>query len=204
MRKTEPMRRQFPISLIWVTALMAITTLLGTANAQEKLPRLGIIATGTAADPPGGGFRLDIIRRVLANQGWIDGKNIKFEVRNARGDLTRFAELATDLVKTKPDVIWADNAPALRAVFSASQTIPIVAIDFTSDPVTEGYVKNYYRPGKNVTGIFLDAPQFSAKWIELLRAIIPQLTNIAVLWDPSPGDAHVRALNEIALLFGKN
>lgn len=202
MRKVEVMGRYFLVCLMLVTALIAVMMLPDTAIAEEKLPRLGIISTGTASDPPGGGIRLDLIRRALANEGWIDGKNIKFEIRNARGDLTRFAELAADLVKLNPDAIWADNAPALRAVFSASHTIPIVAMDFTSDPVAEGYIRNYYRPGKNVTGVFLDAPQFSAKWIEILRAIIPQLTHIAVLWDPNPGDAHVRALKEIASSFG--
>jgi putative ABC transport system substrate-binding protein len=187
----------FAAALVAAAAALATNTL-----AQTERPRLGIITTGTAHDPPGGGTRLNLIRRALANHGWIDGQNIELEIRNARGDQTRFATLADDLIKAKPDAIWADNAPALRATFAASHTIPIMAMDFTTDPVAEGYAENYYRPGKNVTGVFLDAPQFSVKWIELLKAVVPQLTNIAVLWDPNPGDAHVRALNDIAPSFG--
>jgi len=170
--------------------------------AQAELPRLGIITTGTASDPPDGGLRLKTIRRMLAAEGWKEGQNVELETRFARGDITRFAELAADLVRTKPDVIWADSAPALHATYAATQTIPIMAFDYTTDPVEAGYAKSYNHPGKNVTGVFLDAPQFSVKWIELLQAIVPGLTNIGVLWDPAPGDAHVRALEKVAPSFG--
>ena len=192
-------RRTALLAAVLVAAAAAFAT---NTLAQAERPRLGIITTGTPHDPARGGTRLNLIRLALASHGWMEGQNIEFEVRNARGDQTRFAELAADLMRAKPDVIWADNAPALRATFAASHTIPIMAMDFTTDPIAEGYIENYYRPGKNVTGIFLDAPQFSVKWIELLKALVPQLTNIAVLWDPNPGDAHVRALNEIAPAFG--
>jgi hypothetical protein len=139
-------------------------TVMASANygwAQTNLPRLGIIVTGTAHDPPGRGVRLNAIRRALASHGWIEGQNIEIEIRDARGDLKHFAELAADLVRARPDVIWADSAPAARVTYAATRTIPIMAFDFTTDPVAAGYAENYYRPGKNVTGVFLDAPQFA-------------------------------------------
>jgi putative ABC transport system substrate-binding protein len=197
------MHRRRRHCLFLVAALLM--TVMASANygwAQTNLPRLGIIVTGTAHDPPGRGVRLNAIRRALASHGWIEGQNIEFEIRNARGDLTHFAELAADLVRARPDVIWADSAPAARVTYAATRTIPIMAFDFTTDPVAAGYAENYYRPGKNVTGVFLDAPQFAVKWIEFLQAIVPELTNIAVLWDPNPGDAHVRALEKVAPSFG--
>jgi putative ABC transport system substrate-binding protein len=80
--------------------------------------------------------------------------------------------------------------------------IPIVAIDLTTDPIAEGYVESYGRPGKNITGIFLDAPGFSGKWIEFLKAIVPDLSRAVALWDPSPGPTHLQAVKELARSSG--
>ena len=81
-------------------------------------------------------------RRTLADQGWIDGKNVSFEFRKPSGDPPQFVEAAAELVRLKVDVIWATNAPAVRAAYAATRTIPIVAQDFTTDPVAEGYVES--------------------------------------------------------------
>ena len=129
---------------------------------------------------------LEPFRRTLAEQGWIEGKNVSFEYRSARGDPSQFAEAAAELVRLKVDVIYAASAPAVRAAYAATRTIPIVAIDFTTDPVAAGYVESYGRPGGNLTGVFLDAPEFAGKWLELLKAMVPGLSRVAVLWDPSP------------------
>jgi putative ABC transport system substrate-binding protein len=141
-------------------------------------------------------------RRALAEKGWIEGKNLLFEQRTAPGDPPRFAEAADELVRLKVDVIWATNAPMVRAAYAATRTIPIVANDFTTDPVAEGYVESYGRPGGNLTGVFLDAPDFAGKWFELLKAIVPGLSRVAVLWDPSPGPTHLRAVQSAARAFG--
>jgi putative ABC transport system substrate-binding protein len=174
----------------------------GETWGQAKLPRVAIITVGTATDDSNAGYRLELIRRALADQGWIEGRTASFEMRNARGDVSRFSEIAADLVRLKVDVIWADSAPALRATYAATRTIPIVALDFTTDPVAAGYAQSYGRPGGNVTGVFLDAPEFSGKGLEFLKAMVPGLSRVAVLWDPKPGDAHVRALQAIAPSFG--
>jgi putative ABC transport system substrate-binding protein len=115
---------------------------------------------------------------------------------------SRWAEAASELVALKVDVIFADSAPAVRAAFLATRTIPIVGQDLTTDPIAEGYVESYGRPGGNLTGVFLDAPEFSAKWLELLKAIVPGLSRAVALWDPSPGDAHLRALQPTARSLG--
>ena len=191
------MRSRFTFVFILATVLLATS-----AWPQTSVPRVGIITVGAATDDPRAGFRLELVRRALTAQGWVDGRTVAFEMRNARGDPSRFAAAASELVRLKVDVIWADSAPALRASYAATRAIPIVASDFTTDPVAAGYVKSYGRPGGNVTGVFLDAPEFSGKWLELLRAMIPGLSRVAVLWDPSPGDAHLRALQAIAPSFG--
>src|SRR4029079_18241820 len=100
------------------------------------------------------------------------------------------------------DVIWATNAPMVRVSYAATRTIPIVAVDLTTDPVAEGYVESYGRPGRNLTGIFLDAPGFAGKWFELLRALVPRLSRVLVLWDPTPGATHLRAVQRVARSIG--
>jgi putative ABC transport system substrate-binding protein len=80
----------------------------------------------------------------------------------------------------------------------ATHTIPIVGLDFTNDPVAVGYADSYGRPRRNLTGIFLDAPEFAGKWLELLTAIVPRLSRVAVLWDPSPGPTHLQAIQGAA------
>jgi putative ABC transport system substrate-binding protein len=102
------------------------------------------------------------------------------------------------MVELNVDVIVADSAPTLRAAYAATRTIPIVATDYTTDPVAEGYVLSYRRPGGNVTGVFLDAPEFAGKWFELLKAMIPGLSRVAVLWDPAPGPTHLQAVRSVA------
>ncbi len=196
------MRSRFTFAFILAAVLLATSAWPSDSLAQTSIPRVGIITVGAATDDPRAGYRLEVVRRALSTQGWIDGRTVSFEMRNARGDPSRFAAAASELVRLKVDVIWADSAPALRASYAATRAIPIVAGDFTSDPVAAGYVKSYGRPGGNVTGVFLDAPEFSGKWLELLRAMVPGLSRVAVLWDPSPGAAHLRALQAIAPSFG--
>jgi putative tryptophan/tyrosine transport system substrate-binding protein len=180
--------------------LAAMITLTGLVNvlAQTGLPRVGIVTVGAAAETANTGRRLDLIRNALAARGWVDGDTVILEMRNALGNPARFAQFADDLVRRKVDVIWADSAPAVRAAYAATRTIPIVAWDFTTNPVAAGYAQSFAKPGGNVTGVFLDAPEFSGKWLELLKTIVPGLSRVAVLWDPVAGDTHVRALQSIA------
>jgi putative ABC transport system substrate-binding protein len=72
--------------------------------------------------------------------------------------------------------------------------VPIVAEDLERDPVASGLVERYSHPGGNLTGVFLDLPEFSGKWLELLREVVPRLTRVAVLWDPATGPVQVRGL----------
>ena len=196
------MRSRFTFAFILAAVLLAISAWPSDSRAQTSIPRVGIINVGAATDDSRAGPRLEVVRRALSTQGWIDGRTVSFEMRNARGDPSRFAAAASELARLKVDVIWADSASALRAIYAATRAIPIVASDFTSDPVAAGYIQSYGRPGGNVTGVFLDAPEFSGKWLELLRAMVPGLSRVAVLWDPSPGAAHLKALQAIAPSFG--
>ena len=171
----------------------------GESWAQAKVPRVGmLILDETALQMTA---NQSFIAK-LAERGWVPGKNVVLEYRFASGKGMRFNDGAGELVRLKVDVIMAFSAPAARAAYAATATIPIVTQDYTNDPVAAGYAESYSRPGKNLTGVFLDAPEFAGKWIELLRAIVPGLQRVAVLWDPASGPAHLKAVQDAARLFG--
>ncbi len=188
--------------LTFFLLLLAASAWPGDSWAQTSVPRLGIVAVGSATDDPRAGRRLEVDSSSGCRPGmdrWHHGV-----VRDAqrRRRSVEIAAAAAELVALKVDVILADGTPALRATYAATHSIPIVALDLTTDPVADGYAQSYSRPGGNVTGVFLDAPEFSGKWLELLKAMVPGLSSVVVLWDPSPGDAHVRALQGIAPSLG--
>jgi putative ABC transport system substrate-binding protein len=192
------------------TAAMLLITVLsltifewhGDSWGQAKTPRIGILTFVAVTDDPTLQLWFEPFRRTLASQGWIEGKNVLFEYRSAENDLSRLAAATAELVALKVDVIWAPNAPSVRAAYAATRTIPIVGQDFTSDPVAEGYAESYSRPSGNVTGVFLDAPEFAGKWFELLKAIVPGLSRVVVLWEPSPGPTHLQAVQNTARALG--
>ena len=194
------MRRRVADTLIAGVMVLATGGLAIECQAQTKIARVGVLAHSEAAlQVP---RLLPSFTRGLAERGWVSGKNVVLEYRFAGGEGSRFSDAAEKLVQLKVDVIFAVSAPAAYAAHTATATVPIVAQDFTNDPVAVGYAESYSRPGQNITGVFLDAPDFAGKWIELLRAIVPGLKRIAVLWDPAPGATHLRALQSAAQPLG--
>jgi putative ABC transport system substrate-binding protein len=184
--------------LLFTAALLTGLAWTGESWAQAKIARVGILANAPsgAADDVLAEFYKPF-RSMLAQQGWIEGKTVALEYRSALNP-PQFAEAVAELVRLRVDVIYADSAPATRAAYAATRTIPIVGLDFTNDPVAAGYAQSYGRPGRNLTGFFLDAPEFASKWLELLKATVPGLSRVAVLWDPSPGATHLSAIKNAA------
>jgi putative tryptophan/tyrosine transport system substrate-binding protein len=171
--------------------------------AQAKVARVGVLYTQMPfRDNPQHWDWSEPFKRTLKERGWIEGENVSFEYRPSRGNPPQFAESAAELVELNVDVIYAESAPAARAAYGATRAIPIVATDLTNDPVAAGYAESYGRPGRNLSGFFLDAPAFAGKWLELLRAIVPGLSRLVVLWDPAPGAAHLQALKGAARSVG--
>ena len=193
------MGHRLATAVLLAVALLASLGSTGQGWAQAKIVRLGVLSF---VGEDGSWATGEPLRRVLAAYGWTEGKNLSLEFRKHSGDPPQFADAAAELVRLEVDVLCSDSAPATRDAYAATRTIPIVALDFTNDPVAAGYVESYGRPGRNLTGIFLDAPEFAAKWLELLKAVLPRLSRVAVLWDPSPGAAHLQALQAVAPSFG--
>jgi putative tryptophan/tyrosine transport system substrate-binding protein len=168
--------------------------LFGTraARAQQRL-KIGLLETGVE-NPV---FTVPFTT-MLAELGYVEGKNIVIERRRADGNIERLKELAADLVQQKVDVIVTVGTPAGFAAKQATSAIPIV-LGANSDPVGIGLVASLARPGANITGNSLMAPELSAKRLDVLRRLDPAISRFAILWDSSnPGMAKRVRETEIA------
>jgi putative ABC transport system substrate-binding protein len=125
---------------------------------------------------------LSIIRDGLRELGWIEGENVRVEIRYAENNLDRLPGLAADLVSLKADVIVAGGTLAPLAAKRITSTIPIVMTS-AGDPLGSGLVASLARPGGNVTGLSVMSPALGAKRLELLKEVAPNLSRTAVLWN---------------------
>lgn len=197
-RARPEIKSRSAVVLLLAVAFLTAFLWAGEVSGKDKLARIGILSFSEVTNTPILVALLKVVRQTLANQGWVEGKNVSFEYRSANSDPSQFSAAAGALVELEVDVIIAGSAPALRAAYGATRTIPIVAGDFTTDAIAEGYVESYARPGGNVTGVFLDAPEIAGKWFELLDATVPNLSRVAVLWDPGAGSVHLQAVRSVA------
>jgi putative ABC transport system substrate-binding protein len=110
--------------------------------------------------------------------------------------------LAADLVGDRIDVMVAAGPPAIEAASGATKSIPVIAIDLESDPVASGFVASLARPGGNITGVFLDFPDFSAKCLQLIVESVAGLTAIGILWDPTTGLLQLKSVESAAQVLG--
>ena len=127
--------------------------------------------------------------------GYVEGKNLLIEWRSAEGKSERLPELAADLVRLKVDVLAAGGTPAAQAAQKATTTIPIVMIS-VGDPVGTGLVKSLARPGGNSTGLSNMTADLAPKLLEMLRAMVPKVTRVAVLVNPSNA-SHALGLKDV-------
>jgi putative ABC transport system substrate-binding protein len=129
---------------------------------------------------------------------WPSGsRGVDLIVQVADGDPDRLPAMAMELVSLPVDVIVAGSPSAVRAASNATRTIPIVAVDLESDPVANGWAGSLARPGGNITGVFLDLPEISAKCLQLLREAVGSLDTVGIVWDVATGSLTLRAV-EIA------
>jgi len=188
-----------------ISVLLAIAPLLLVASswteaiwAQTRILRVGILSNNPTRD-----WLSDMgFSKTLGEHGWIEGKNVTFEYRDSGGDPTRVTEPAAELVRLKVDVLFPIGPPSVRATFAATREIPIVAHDLETDPVAAGYAQYYSRPGGNLTGLFLDSPDLTSKWLELLKTTVPRLSRVVVLWDATSGPVPLHAVRSAAPKLG--
>jgi putative ABC transport system substrate-binding protein len=126
---------------------------------------------------------MDALRQGLQENGWAEDRNIRIDVRWIGGDEARRRSYAADLVRTSPDVIFACFAAQLAALSHETKQIPLVFVGVT-DPVGLGYVSSYARPGGNITGFTFFEQSMVGKWLDILKAVAPALTRVAVIVNP--------------------
>jgi putative ABC transport system substrate-binding protein len=128
--------------------------------------------------------------------------NVELVSRVSDGNLDRLATYARELTAMPVDVIVAISPSGVQAARAATSTIPIVAVDLETDPVASGLIQSLGQPATNVTGVFLDLAGVSAKCLEFLNDVIPNLSRVAVLWDPTTGSYQLQALERTAAVSG--
>jgi putative tryptophan/tyrosine transport system substrate-binding protein len=186
------MRRREFIALIGAAAAWPIA-----ARAQQsgKIPKIGFLFPGTETVGP---LRIAAFVEGLQAVGYRVPDQVELVARVTGGDPSRVAPMASELVERNVDVLVASSPAAVQAIRLLTSTIPIIAFDLETDPVGSGLVKSLARPGGNITGVFFDFPEFSKKWLELLKETLPQLAKIGVLWDPATGFTQLRAIEAVS------
>jgi putative ABC transport system substrate-binding protein len=134
------------------------------------------------------------LREELRRLGWTDGRNLSISARWA-DDPDRIRTYARELVDLAPDVILVSSNPGLAALRQETRTVPIVFLT-VADPVGSGFVETLAHPGGNITGLTNFEPSIGGKWLELLKAIAPMLTRVAVVLHPET-PAHLAMLRSI-------
>jgi len=185
------MRRRAFITLIGG----AVTWPLAARGQQaESTPRIGLLWPG---DAPPASPRMESFRQGLRALGFVDGQNIAIELRYAQRGPQQLPELAAELISLKAGVILAPGDLAPKVAQQATETIPIVAGG--DDILGAGVVASLSRPGGNTTGLTILSPELSAKRLEILRDIIPGLSRVTALSDPTTGASQATITTSAAL-----
>jgi ABC-type uncharacterized transport system substrate-binding protein len=168
--------------LSWLfTAILLAFIPRAEAQQAAKLQRIGVLRPGSPS-LNNAAEQFEPFRQRLRELGYIEGQNISFEYRWARGKYERLPDLPAELTRLKVDVIFTASI-ATDAARQATETIPIVFVN-VGDPVASGLVASLARPGGNITGVTNISPDLGGKQLELLKESIPGMARVAVLWNP--------------------
>jgi putative ABC transport system substrate-binding protein len=150
------------------------------AQHRAGSPVVGFLVAGIVRQSP----HYNGLRQGLRDLGYVEGQTIEVHIKSAEGKPDRLPALASELVAERPNVIVAVSPPAVDAAKSATRTIPIVMLG-VSTPVELGFVASLSKPGGNVTGLTILGEGLGAKRLQFLTEVVPGLSRVAVLWNPS-------------------
>jgi putative tryptophan/tyrosine transport system substrate-binding protein len=193
-------RREFITLLGGAASLSFIGPRAACGQQPTKIPKIGVLYPGPQQAAVS---RIEALLLGLRTAGYTAPSQVELLVRTAEGDPTRIGPLALEIVDRNVDVLFPIGQAAVQAVRTVTRT-PIVAHDLDSDPVGSGLVATLSRPGGNITGVFFAFPDFAAKWLEMLREIIPRLSRVGVLWDPTTGGTQMAAIEQAAEVLAIN
>jgi putative ABC transport system substrate-binding protein len=166
--------------IVFICLLSAVFLPAGsTAQQQVKVPKIGWLEVR----PDDSRTSFDLFKRELGALGYVEGKGVAFEHRNAGNKVDQLPALADELVRLKVNLIFAVPAPAAIAAKNATKTIPIVFVG-GFDPIAAGLVDSLARPGGNITGFTSIIPLLAGKRLELLKEAVPKAYRVAAFWDP--------------------
>jgi putative ABC transport system substrate-binding protein len=195
------MRRREFIGILGSWALSAATK--AHAQRADRTRRVGVILA-LAENDPEAQSRIQAFRFGLRDLDWLEGRNIHIDYRYSTGDPAQIKEQANELVTLVPDVIVGNGTPVLAALRQATTSIPIV-FSIVNDPMGQGFVSSMSRPGGNVTGFsFIDFP-IIGKWVGLLKDVSPNLSRVALMFDPDTSpyyDVYLRSLERLPRPIG--
>lgn len=149
------------------------------AQSGKQILRVGVIPSSDEGDPQSDA-QVATLRASLEALGWHEGRNAKIELHRHGGDPGRAATVATDVIGSAPDVIWASGTVGLAALHRARAQMPIVFVNVT-DPVAGGFVESLARPGGNITGITPFEYEIGGKWLALLKEAAPGIKRVCLL-----------------------
>jgi putative ABC transport system substrate-binding protein len=187
-----------PIFRIVVALAIYVLAPFAMAQAGEKIARIGYLSLGPGPSP-----RSEALHEGLRDLGYVENKNYIIVYKWANESLPRLQNAASELVRSKVDVIVTGGPAATLAAHKATSTIPIVmAGDY--DPVAAGFVTTLAHPGQNITGLSVLNPQLSGKRLELLKEMNPRLAAVAVFFNPAEPNArsYLRETQSAAAAMG--
>ena len=170
------MRRRELITLLGGAAAWPLAA---RAQQPERMRRIGVLQPFPKDSPEKA--RIEAFLKELQRLGWTDGRNLQIEYRWQTSDLRK---AAMELVALSPDVILVSSTPAVSAMQTATQTIPVVFTQ-VADPVSAGIVASLAKPGGNITGFMVFDYEYAAKWFELLKEIAPNVIRVGAIRDPA-------------------
>ena len=185
------MRRRDLLILVGGAALWP-----AAASAQAR-HRLGVLVYGKPSTDP----NEQSFRRAIRDLGYEDGQKVVVEYRYAEGKPERLQELTAELVRSKPDVLFALGGDVAEVAVSTTRAIPLVFVS-SADPVKLGFVNSLSRPGGNATGVCLLLDETASKRLELLKETAPQISNVAFLYNPAHIDNELLEAERAAPALG--
>jgi putative tryptophan/tyrosine transport system substrate-binding protein len=169
------------------------------AASRNAVPKIGFLFPGPEDAVKS---RKALLLEGFAGEGFHEPDQIIIITRATGGDEARIVPLLKEMIAEGVDILIPTGPSCMRAAFSLTRSIPIVTFDLESDPIESGWLSGYAHPGGNVTGVFSDFPEFSSKWLELLKEMIPSCANVVVLWDPATSTVQPRAIAHAAQSVG--
>ena len=174
--------------------------LAARAQQVERVRRIGLL-TGIAGEDAQTKIRIAAFLLELQKLGWTEGRNLQIDIRAGAGNLATTRKYAAELVALAPDVILATGATPVASLLEATHTVPIV-FAIVVDPMGAGFIEKLSRPGGNATGFMMFDYSLSGKWLELLKQVVPGVTQVAVLRDSAAGVGQFAVIQVVALSLG--